>query len=382
MVSMAGTVVLVTAVAATKMREGQDFFPLTVDYVEKFYSAGRIPGGFFKREGRPTEKETLTSRLIDRPVRPLFPEEFKNEVQVIAQVVSLNPGSRRRHPGAARCIRGAEPGRHPVQGSDRRRARRLRQRQVPAESDIDRVEDVRSRSRRRRHHQRRADGRIRSQAAQRRRHARCGHVRSSRDADGDPRDRRTRHRSGQAVVGLAAAGARRIAGRRAQGRGRQQARRSVPGARQAAASRCDFRDQGRRTGFAQGRSRAEGLAGAPIWPRNSPSSNTARCATACSRPRCASTGVSSTTSVRSRCVSACCRARTVRRCSRAAKRRRWSRSRSAPRAIRRSSMRRKASRRIRSCSTTTSRRSRSAKPAASARRSVAKSATVASPSAA
>ena len=91
MVSMDGTVVLVTAVAAAKAREGQDFFPLTVDYVEKFYSAGRIPGGFFKREGRPTEKETLTSRLIDRPVRPLFPEDYKNEVQVIAQVVSLNP---------------------------------------------------------------------------------------------------------------------------------------------------------------------------------------------------------------------------------------------------------------------------------------------------
>ena len=91
MVSVDGTVVLVTVVAAPKAREGQDFFPLTVDYVEKFYSAGRIPGGFFKREGRPTEKETLTSRLIDRPVRPLFPEEYKNEVQVIAQVVSLNP---------------------------------------------------------------------------------------------------------------------------------------------------------------------------------------------------------------------------------------------------------------------------------------------------
>ena len=91
MVSVDGTVVLVTVVGAAKAREGQDFFPLTVDYVEKFYSAGRIPGGFFKREGRPTEKETLTSRLIDRPVRPLFPEEYKNEVQVIAQVISLNP---------------------------------------------------------------------------------------------------------------------------------------------------------------------------------------------------------------------------------------------------------------------------------------------------
>jgi polyribonucleotide nucleotidyltransferase len=90
-VSMAGTVVLVAAVAAPKAREGQDFFPLTVDYQEKFYSAGRIPGGFFKREGRPTEKETLTSRLIDRPIRPLFPEAFKNEVQVVATVISLNP---------------------------------------------------------------------------------------------------------------------------------------------------------------------------------------------------------------------------------------------------------------------------------------------------
>jgi len=85
------TVLLVSAVAAKKAREGQDFFPLTVDYQEKFYAGGRIPGGFFKREGRATEKETLISRLIDRPLRPLFPEEFRNEVQVIATVMSLNP---------------------------------------------------------------------------------------------------------------------------------------------------------------------------------------------------------------------------------------------------------------------------------------------------
>ena len=91
MVSCEGTMVLCTAVAAKTQREGQDFFPLTVDYQEKFYAGGRIPGGFFKREGRQTEKETLTSRLIDRPIRPLFPEEFKNEVQVIATVMSLNP---------------------------------------------------------------------------------------------------------------------------------------------------------------------------------------------------------------------------------------------------------------------------------------------------
>ncbi|WP_374242388.1 polyribonucleotide nucleotidyltransferase [Zoogloea sp.] len=91
LVNMDDTVVLATVVAAKNAKPGQDFFPLTVDYVEKFYSAGRIPGGFFKREGRPTEKETLTSRLIDRPIRPLFPDGFYNEVQVIAQVVSLNP---------------------------------------------------------------------------------------------------------------------------------------------------------------------------------------------------------------------------------------------------------------------------------------------------
>ncbi|GAB2520471.1 polyribonucleotide nucleotidyltransferase [Lysobacter humi (ex Lee et al. 2017)] len=90
-VTMGDTVVLVSAVAAKTAREGQDFFPLTVDYMERFYAGGRIPGGFFKREGRATEKETLTSRLIDRPIRPLFPEEFKNEVQIIATVMSLNP---------------------------------------------------------------------------------------------------------------------------------------------------------------------------------------------------------------------------------------------------------------------------------------------------
>jgi len=91
MVSMGDTVVLVTVVAAKNAKPGQDFFPLTVDYQEKVYAAGRIPGGFFKREGRPSEKETLTSRLIDRPLRPLFPDGFYNEVQVVATVVSLDP---------------------------------------------------------------------------------------------------------------------------------------------------------------------------------------------------------------------------------------------------------------------------------------------------
>src|SRR5437879_3831582 len=88
---MEDTVVLATVVAAGKARSGQDFFPLTVDYVEKTYAAGRIPGGFFKREGRPSEKEVLTSRLIDRPIRPLFPDGFYNEVQVVLHVMSINP---------------------------------------------------------------------------------------------------------------------------------------------------------------------------------------------------------------------------------------------------------------------------------------------------
>ncbi len=90
-VNIEDTVVLATVVAAKNAKPGQDFFPLTVDYIEKTYAAGKIPGSFFKREGRPSELETLTSRLIDRPLRPLFPEGFYNEVQVVVHVMSLNP---------------------------------------------------------------------------------------------------------------------------------------------------------------------------------------------------------------------------------------------------------------------------------------------------
>src|SRR5881398_3752515 len=84
------TMVLASAVSATVVKEGQDYFPLTVDYREKAAAVGKFPGGYFKREGRPTEKETLTSRLIDRPIRPLFPDGFMREVQVIATVLSMN----------------------------------------------------------------------------------------------------------------------------------------------------------------------------------------------------------------------------------------------------------------------------------------------------
>ncbi|GKT12396.1 MAG: polyribonucleotide nucleotidyltransferase [Thiomicrorhabdus sp.] len=90
MIGMGNTRILVTVVAARTAKEGQDFFPLTVNYQEKAYAAGKIPGGFLKREARPSDKETLTSRLIDRPIRPLFPKGFKNEVQVIATVVALD----------------------------------------------------------------------------------------------------------------------------------------------------------------------------------------------------------------------------------------------------------------------------------------------------
>ena len=90
-VDMDDTVILATVVAAKNAKPGQDFFPLTVDYIEKTYAAGKIPGSFFKREGRPSELETLTSRLIDRPIRPLFPDGFFNEVQVVIHVLSLNP---------------------------------------------------------------------------------------------------------------------------------------------------------------------------------------------------------------------------------------------------------------------------------------------------
>ncbi|MGB8436447.1 MAG: polyribonucleotide nucleotidyltransferase [Burkholderiales bacterium] len=91
LVTVDDTIVLCTVVGSKAPRPGADFLPLTVDYAEKFYAAGRIPGGFFKREGRPTEKEILTSRLIDRPIRPLFPDGFYHEVQVVATVLSLNP---------------------------------------------------------------------------------------------------------------------------------------------------------------------------------------------------------------------------------------------------------------------------------------------------
>ena len=121
LVTMGDTVVLVTACAEAQPRPGRDFFPLTVNYQEKTYAAGRIPGGFFRREGRPTERETLTSRLIDRPIRPLFPESFLNDVQVVATVLSLDPEIHADVPSmlgasAALCLSGV-PFKGPIGGA-------------------------------------------------------------------------------------------------------------------------------------------------------------------------------------------------------------------------------------------------------------------------
>jgi len=90
LVTIEGVQVLCTVVGAKAAKEGQDFFPLSVHYIEKYYAVGKIPGGFFKREARPSEKETLTSRLIDRPMRPLFPKGFMNEVQIVCTVMSAD----------------------------------------------------------------------------------------------------------------------------------------------------------------------------------------------------------------------------------------------------------------------------------------------------
>ncbi len=130
------TVVLCAVTAAKSVKEGQDFFPLTVHYQEKFFAAGKIPGGFFKREGRPTEKETLASRLIDRPIRPLFPDGFHNETQIVIARCCATIGE--NEPDIVAMIAASAALTHlgrAVHGPDRRRARRLHRRRVHAQPD-------------------------------------------------------------------------------------------------------------------------------------------------------------------------------------------------------------------------------------------------------
>ena len=177
MASLDDTVVLVTVVARKEAKPGQDFFPLTVDYQEKTYAAGKIPGGFFKREGRPSEKETLTSRLIDRPIRPLFPDGFYNEVQVIATVMSVDPEIDPDIPAmigasAALTLSGV-----PFNGPIGAARVGYVDGQYVLNPDRDRAHDVGAEPGRRRHRSRRADGRIRSQRTARRSDARRRRVR-------------------------------------------------------------------------------------------------------------------------------------------------------------------------------------------------------------
>jgi polyribonucleotide nucleotidyltransferase len=163
LVNIDDTVVLATVVGSKIAKAGQDFFPLTVDYIEKTYAAGKIPGSFFKREAKPSELETLTSRLIDRPIRPLFPEGFYNDVHVVIHTISLNP-----EVDADIAAMIATPPRwrvgHPVQRPDRRRPRGLHQRRIRAEPRPDPAQGFADGSGRGRHRSRRADGGIRSPA--------------------------------------------------------------------------------------------------------------------------------------------------------------------------------------------------------------------------
>ena len=171
------TTVLATAVAARTEKPGIDFFPLTVNYQEKTYAAGKIPGGYFKREGRPTERETLISRLIDRPIRPLFVEGFRNETQVIATVLSYDLENDSDIVAMVAASAALTLSGIPFMGPIGCGARRRRRWRVRAQSDDRADEDLRTRSRRRRHAGCGADGRIGSEGAFGREDARRRHVR-------------------------------------------------------------------------------------------------------------------------------------------------------------------------------------------------------------
>ena len=129
------TTVLATVVGLKSPKPGQDFFPLTVNYQEKAFAAGRIPGGYFKREGRPSEKETLVSRLIDRPIRPLFPAGYRNDTQVVVTVMSHDLENDPDILAMVATSAALTPFRHSVHGADRRRPRRPDQRRAQAQPD-------------------------------------------------------------------------------------------------------------------------------------------------------------------------------------------------------------------------------------------------------
>ena len=176
------TTVLATVVSVKEPKPGQDFFPLTVNYQERYYASGRIPGGFFKREGRPTEKETLTSRLIDRPIRPLFAEGYKNETQVVVTVLSHDlendPDIVGMVAASAALTLSGVPFMGPIGAA---RVGYINGSYVL--NPTHRAgEGIEARPRRRRHRRRRADGRVGGAGAVRGRDARRRDVRPPRDS--------------------------------------------------------------------------------------------------------------------------------------------------------------------------------------------------------
>jgi ribonuclease PH len=232
-VNMDDTVVLATVVAKSQAKAGQDFFPLTVDYIEKTYAAGKIPGSFFKREGRPSELETLTSRLIDRPIRPLFPDGFFNEVQVVVHVLSLNPEVQADIPAligtsAALAISGI-PFNGPIGAA---RVGYVNGEYVLNPGKTELAEQP-ARPGGGRHRGRRADGRVRGRPAERRDHARRRGLRPRAGQHRDRGDQRAGARSRQARVDLAGPGQ----GRGLHRQGRRAGRGSCARPTRSAASR-------------------------------------------------------------------------------------------------------------------------------------------------
>ena len=241
------TVVLATVVSAKEPRSGQDFFPLTVNYQEKTYAAGKIPGGYFKREGRPSENETLVSRLIDRPIRPLFPEGYKNDTQVILTVMQHdlenNPDVLSMIAASAALTLSGIPFMGPIGGA---RVGYINGEYV-LNPHVDEMIEFDAGPRRRRYSGCGADGRIRGQGASRGCHARRRHVRPQGDPAGHGRHHQARRSGRQGAARLRAGGPFPARGEDAEGR-RGRASHRLQDHRQGRALCCRRRRQGKGEG--------------------------------------------------------------------------------------------------------------------------------------
>ena len=356
------TSVLATVVAEKSARPGIDFFPLTVNYQEKTYAAGKIPGGYFKREGRPTEKETLTSRLIDRPIRPLFVDGFKHETQVIVTVLSHDMENDPDIVGLVAASAALTLSGLPFLGPIARRPRRRHQRRVRAQPDDRRDGRERARPRRGRHRRRRDDGGVGGQGAVREADARGRHVRPPRLPAGDPGHHQAGREGRQGALGLPAA-------RQVQVRRRRPRRWSRP----ICARRLPRRRSRSATSWSRPRTPRSRRSCSPPTPMPASRCCSTPCSRGSSRTSCAATSSApasaSTVAISRPCVRSgprctCCRARTARLSSPAARRRPSSSPRSAPARTSSTSTRSRARARSASCCTTTSRPTRSARPAA------------------